>query len=68
MAILADLSAEFGWAPDAWRRLTWAELGEWIRELGRRREEEREAAEQARQQAETRQRATEFFRQHGIGG
>lgn len=52
MTILADLSGEFGWGPDAWRRLGWRELQAWVDELGRRRREEAEARRRAEQRAE----------------
>ena len=67
VAIIADLSAEFGWAPDAWRRLTWRELQAWIGELARRRTEEAAAVRRMTERADIESRRTEFFRSHGIG-
>lgn len=65
-SILADLSAEFGWQPDAWRRLTWRELQAWVVELGRRRKQETEARQDAEQRAQAQQQRDEFYRSHGI--
>lgn len=65
-SVLADLSAEFGWAPDAWKRLTWRELQAWVTELGRRRQQEADAhREAARRQSVERQR-DEFLRSQGV--
>lgn len=65
-SILADLSAEFGWAPDAWRRLTWRELQAWVVELGRRRKQEMEARQDAQTRAQIQQQSDEFYRSRGI--
>ena len=65
-AVLGDLSAEFGWAPDAWRRLTWRELQAWIVEMGRRRTQEMEARIEAERRSRVEQQRDEFYRSRGI--
>jgi hypothetical protein len=63
---VADLSAEFGWQPGAWRTLGWRELQAWVAELGRRRKEEQHAQAQARAQQARDKAAQDFYAQHGI--
>ncbi len=49
VSVLADLTAEFGWAPDAWRHLLVREFLAWHDEMHRRQaERSRLAAEHAR--------------------
>ncbi len=55
MTVLADMNAEFGWAPDVWRRLLVREFLAWYREAVRRRAERAKA--QARAQADQDMRA-----------
>lgn len=66
VAILGDLSAEFGWAPDAWRRLTWREFQEWVAELGRRRARELEAHQASKERGELESARDAFFRSQGV--
>jgi hypothetical protein len=50
--VLADLSLDFGWPPDAWRTLMVWEFVGWHRELVRRRVEAEKQSARARRDAE----------------
>lgn len=65
-SVLGDLSAEFGWAPDAWKKLTWRELQAWVVELGRRRREEADAHRDAERRQQVEQQKAAFFRSQGV--
>lgn len=54
MQTLADLSVEFHWQPDVWRRLTVFEFRGWVEELKRRRIEAQKAYAKAQHEAEMR--------------
>jgi hypothetical protein len=66
VSVLADLAADLGFAPDAWRRMGWREFTAWVGEIARRRDEERASIERAQQRQEREQAKAEFLRTHGV--